>query len=64
MSRIKFFWTILMIFFFLTTVITGLIQVNLDLHQFIYHKYSAYLTIFFVLGHTYFNWHKLLKRKG
>lgn len=60
MLRIKFIWTILLTIFFVTTIITGLIQVNLDLHRFIYHKYSAYLTIFFVIGHIYFNWHRLM----
>lgn len=60
MSRIKFIWTILLILFFVITIITGLIQVNLDLHRFIYHKYSAYLTIFLVIGHICFNWHKLI----
>jgi len=60
MLWIKFIWTILLMLFFITTVITGLIQVNLDLHRFIYHKYSAYLTIFFLIGHIYFNWQRLL----
>ena len=41
------------------TGLTGYLQVTLDLHRFVYHKYLAYSTLFLTVLHTLINWKKV-----
>ena len=41
------------------TGITGYLQVKLDLHRFVFHKYLAYSTLFLTLLHVIINWKKV-----
>jgi len=43
------------------TTAFGLVQANLDLHKFQFHKYSAYLTIGLATIHVVLNWPSLRK---
>jgi hypothetical protein len=52
---------IILMFSLFFTFITGLIQVRLDLHRFLPHKYLAYFTVFLTSIHIFINFDKIKK---
>ncbi len=46
----------------IATTLFGLVQSNLDLHKFRFHKYSAYLTLALLAAHVVLNSANLLKQ--
>jgi hypothetical protein len=61
MNDVKYLVSLLLIPVVLSTGITGLIQVKLDLHHFIYHRYLAYGTLVLSGFHLIFNFGKLYR---
>ena len=41
------------------TGLTGYLQVKLDIHRFVFHKYLAYSTLSLTLLHILLNWKKV-----
>jgi hypothetical protein len=41
------------------TGLTGYLQVKLDLHRFVFHKYLAYSTLFLTALHIIIHWKKV-----
>ncbi len=39
--------------------LTGYLQVQLDLHRFVFHKYLAYASLVLMIIHMAFNWKKI-----
>lgn len=48
----------LLFFCIALTGLTGYLQVKLDLHRFVLHKYAAYGSLILTLMHTLINWKK------
>ena len=61
MNDVKYLVSLLLIPFAFATGITGLIQIKLDLHHFIYHRYLAYGTLFLSAVHVSFNFRNLFR---
>lgn len=65
--NINFLVCVLLFFCIGVTGFTGYLQVRLDLHRFIFHKYFAYASLIFTCLHLLFNWKTIktyLKRPG
>ena len=56
---INFLICVLLFFCIGVTGFTGYLQVRLDLHRFVFHKYFAYASLIFTCLHMLINWKKI-----
>lgn len=58
-GKVSFCLCTLLFFSIALTGLTGYLQVRLDLHRFVFHKYLAYTTLILTLLHVGLHWNRI-----